>query len=176
MSPPTPPPRGLEVRLLRRLPVSLLDCEDDCSPSPGRRDRQLLRRPRARACEGPYDISWSRARSPRRYDAERIQQVRKASPLLVTIGACATGRHPGPAQFKDVNEFIRCVYASAAYITTLAPSTPISEHVKVDFELRGCPVDKRQLLEVLRAALQGARPTVRSRHSASSTASAGGPA
>ena len=32
---------------------------------------------------------------------------------------------------------------------TLDTSTPIAEHVPVDFELRGCPINKQQLLEVV---------------------------
>ncbi|MBM3654499.1 MAG: oxidoreductase, partial [Alphaproteobacteria bacterium] len=38
--------------------------------------------------------------------------------------------------------------------------TAIAEHVAVDFELRGCPISKRQLLEVISAFLTGRRPTV----------------
>ena len=41
--------------------------------------------------------------------------------------------------------------------STFATSTAIAEHVLVDFELRGCPIDKHQLLEVI-AALWGRRP------------------
>jgi coenzyme F420-reducing hydrogenase gamma subunit len=62
--------------------------------------------------------------------------------------------------FADVEEFTRVVYASPQYISTLATSTPIADHVKVDFELRGCPIDKRQLLEVVTAFLHGRRPGI----------------
>ena len=57
-------------------------------------------------------------------------------------------------------EFASVVYASPAYIDTLATSTPISAHVPVDFELRGCPIDRRQLLEVLTALLVGRKPDI----------------
>ena len=76
--------------------------------------------------------------------------VRAASKTLVTIGACATaGGVQALRNFADVDEFVSVVYASPEYISTLATSTPISAHVPVDFELHGCPIDKRQLLEVL---------------------------
>jgi coenzyme F420-reducing hydrogenase gamma subunit len=52
------------------------------------------------------------------------------------------------------------VYASPQYIKTLATSTPISAHVKVDFELNGCPIDKAQLLEVISAFLAGRKPQI----------------
>jgi len=32
--------------------------------------------------------------------------------------------------------------------------------VPVDFELRGCPIDKRQLIEVITAFLAGRKPVV----------------
>jgi len=87
--------------------------------------------------------------------------VRKASKFLVTIGACATaGGIQALRNFASVEDYISVVYASPEYVNTLATSTPISEHVTVDFELRGCPINKRQLLEVISAYLQGRKPNV----------------
>ena len=52
------------------------------------------------------------------------------------------------------------VYASPQYISTLRDSTPAVEHVRVDFELNGCPPDKGQLLEVISAFLNERRPAI----------------
>ena len=94
-------------------------------------------------------------------DAERIREVRAASRHLVTIGACATaGGIQALRNFADVEEFTRAVYAHPDYISTLDTSTPIGDHVRVDFELRGCPIDKAQLLEVISAFLAGRRPAI----------------
>ncbi len=104
--------------------------------------------------------SW-RARSPR--PATRSGSGRSAtSPqVLVTIGACATaGGIQALRNFGDVDEFRSAVYASPQYIDTLATSTAISAHVPVDFELRGCPIDKRQLIEVITAFLVGRKPDI----------------
>lgn len=85
--------------------------------------------------------------------------MRKQSKTLITIGACATaGGIQALRNFQDVNEFINIVYARPDYIRTLAQSTPISEHVKVDFESRGCPINKHQLLEVISAFLHERKP------------------
>jgi coenzyme F420-reducing hydrogenase gamma subunit len=62
--------------------------------------------------------------------------------------------------FGDVEEFSSVVYAHPAYISTLDRSTPISAHVNVDFELRGCPVNQNHLLEVLSAYLQDRKPRI----------------
>ena len=88
--------------------------------------------------------------------------MRAQSRYLVSIGACATaGGIQALRNFADVEEFTRYVYARPDYIQTLATSTPIAQHVKVDYELRGCPIDKRQLLGVVNALLHRRRPAVR---------------
>jgi sulfhydrogenase subunit delta len=97
-----------------------------------------------------------------RHDAERIREIRRQSRALVTIGACANaGGIQALRNFADVEAFTSIVYAEPDYISTLATSTPISAHVPVDFELNGCPIDKRQLLEVINAHLNRRRPRVR---------------
>src|SRR4029077_8559209 len=94
-------------------------------------------------------------------DAERIRRVREMSRTLVTIGACATaGGVQALRNFADVGEFTSVVYARPDYISTLATSTPIAAHVDVDFELHGCPIDRRQLLEVITALLVGRKPNI----------------
>ena len=113
--------------------------------------------------EGPYDLSLVEGSITTSEDAERIQRVRSTSKALVTIGACATsGGIQALRNFADVEGYLRVVYASPDYVSTLTTSTPISDHVRVDYELRGCPIDKRQLLEVVTAFLQGRKPGISS--------------
>jgi coenzyme F420-reducing hydrogenase gamma subunit len=110
---------------------------------------------------GPYDISLVEGSITTPADAERIQQVRAASGTLVTLGACATaGGIQALRDFADVSEFLSVVYAHPAYVATLERSTPIAAHVTVDVQLRGCPIDRDQLLEVLAALLQGRAPRI----------------
>ena len=93
--------------------------------------------------KGPYDLSLVEGSITTPHDAELIQQVRRSSKFLITIGACATaGGIQALRNFKDVQEFVSIVYASPQYIETLDKSTPIADHVQVDFELRGCPISK----------------------------------
>ncbi|MEQ9518013.1 MAG: oxidoreductase [Parvibaculum sp.] len=92
---------------------------------------------------------------------QRILEVRAQSRRLVTIGACATsGGIQALRNFADIDDFVAAVYAKPEYIDTLATSTPISDHVPVDFELRGCPINKAQLLEVILAFLADRRPNI----------------
>jgi coenzyme F420-reducing hydrogenase gamma subunit len=139
--------------------LSLLDCEDELLAVAGELEiAHFLEASRA-VVRGPYDLSLVEGSVTTANDAERIRQVRAASKRLVTIGACATaGGIQALRNFRDVDEFISIVYARPDYIETLATSTPIAEHVRVDFELRGCPINKTQLLEVIGAFLHGRKP------------------
>ena len=85
--------------------------------------------------DGPYDLSLVEGSVTTAADAERIQEIRRASRHLVTIGACATaGGVQALRNFGDVAEFAAVVYAQPEYISTLERSTPISANVPVDFE------------------------------------------
>jgi sulfhydrogenase subunit delta len=141
--------------------LSLLDCEDELLAVAGAVEIAYFLEATRAEVEGPYDLSLVEGSITTAHDARRIQEVRRRSRRLVTIGACATaGGIQALRNFKDVAEFTRVVYAHPDYIDTLATSTPISAHVKVDFELRGCPINKFQLLEVLSAFLNERRPNI----------------
>jgi coenzyme F420-reducing hydrogenase gamma subunit len=141
--------------------LSLLDLEDELVALTDAVEIADFREATSAVADGPYDLSLVEGSVTTPHDAERIQEVRRASKALVTIGACATaGGIQALRNFADVEEFTRVVYASPQFISTLSTSTPISAHVPVDFELRGCPVDKRQLLEVVNAFLHGRRPGI----------------
>jgi coenzyme F420-reducing hydrogenase gamma subunit len=143
--------------------LSLLDCEDELLAVAGAVDIAYFLEATSGTAAGPYDLSLVEGSITTPHDAERIKQVRAESKVLVTIGACATaGGIQALRNFADVDEFARAVYASPEFVSTLATSTPISAHVPVDFELHGCPIDKRQLLEVLSASLHGRRPAIAS--------------
>jgi sulfhydrogenase subunit delta len=143
--------------------LSLLDLEDELLALAGAVQLAEFREATSGVVDGPYDLSLVEGSITTAHDAQRIQDVRRASKALVTIGACATaGGIQALRNFTDVKEFVAAVYASPQYISTLETSTPISEHVAVDFELHGCPIDKRQLLEVVTSFLHGRRPRIAS--------------
>jgi coenzyme F420-reducing hydrogenase gamma subunit len=145
--------------------LSLLDCEDELLAVAGAFDiAYFLEATRAQS-KGPYDVSLVEGSITNVHDVERIKKVRADSKALITIGACATsGGIQALRNFRDHDAVVRAVYARPEYIDSLATSTGIADHVKVDFELRGCPVDRRQLLEVLSAFLNKRKPLV-SQHS-----------
>jgi sulfhydrogenase subunit delta len=139
--------------------LTLLDCQDELLALAAEVDIVHFTEATKTDLPGPYDVSLVEGSVTTPDDAERIRQIRDSSGTLVTIGACATaGGIQALRNFADVAEFTSAVYARPEYISTLATSTGVAEHVKVDFELRGCPIDKRQLLELISALLIGRKP------------------
>src|SRR3990172_6165626 len=139
--------------------LSLLDCEDELLAVAGAVEFENFPEASRAVVKGPYDLSLVEGSITTPHDAERIHQVRRSSKVLISIGACATaGGIQALRNFKDVQEFTSIVYATPSYIETLNKSTSIADHVFVDFELRGCPISKHQLVEVLSAYLNGRKP------------------
>lgn len=110
---------------------------------------------------GPYDVGLVEGSISTAEDRERIHEVRRQCRFLVTIGACATsGGIQALRNWGHLEEYVGAVYASPTTIDALATSTAIAEHVPVDFELRGCPIDPGQLLDLITSLLIGRRPRV----------------
>ena len=92
-------------------------------------------------------------------DRDRIQRIRDNSQYLVTIGACATsGGLQALRNLANTDGWVRAIYARPEYINTLSTSTAIRDHVVVDLELWGCPVNGKQVLQVVRDLLFGVAP------------------
>lgn len=141
--------------------LTLLNCEDELLSIAGAVTIAYFPEATRAVVDGPYDVSLVEGSVTTPHDADRIQQIRAMSGTLVTIGACATaGGIQALRNLGDVREFRSVVYAHPEYVETLERSTPIAAHVSVDHELRGCPIDKRQLLELLAALLAGRKPRV----------------
>ena len=141
--------------------LSLLDCEDELLTVADAVRIAYFPEATRTVIDGPYDLSLVEGSVTTPHDAERIREIRRTSKTLITIGACATaGGIQALRNFGDVAEFTRTVYARPDWIETLATSDPIAAHVAVDYELRGCPINKAQLLEVLAAYLTGRRPQI----------------
>lgn len=145
--------------------LSLLDCEDELLDVAGAVEIAYFLEASSATVKGPYDLTLVEGSITTPHDAERIHEIRRTSKTLVSIGACATsGGIQALRNFASIGDFVSAVYATPAYISTLRTSTAIADHVRVDFELQGCPINKAQLLEVVGALLAGRRPNI-PRHS-----------
>jgi sulfhydrogenase subunit delta len=108
---------------------------------------------------GPYDVTLVEGSISTAEQIEQVKEIREASGFLITIGACATsGGIQALRNGSAFEDHVRYVYPSPEYVDALADSTPVADHVKVDLELTGCPVDRGQLLAALAWLLQGSVP------------------
>lgn len=141
--------------------LSLLDCEDELLNLTDHLEIAYFLEATKKQVKGPYDLSLVEGSITTPEDQARIQHVRNQSEKLVTIGACATsGGIQALRNYQKIDDFVQAVYAHPEYISTLSTSTPISSHVKVDFELQGCPINKYQLLEVCKSFLLNKNPNI----------------
>jgi len=141
--------------------LSLLDAEEHLLAVAGAVDIVYFPEATSIMKDGPYDIGLVEGSITTHEDAERIHRIRRQCRLLITIGACAVaGGIQALRNWQDLGEMTRTVYPIPGHISALKMSTPIGYHVPVDFELKGCPISKGQLLEVLSATLAGRKPSI----------------
>lgn len=141
--------------------LQLLNLEDELLALAEAVDIALFLEARRDIAPPPYDVGLVEGSISTPEEEMRIRQVRQDCKYLVAIGACATsGGIQALRNWAQVEDYKRYVYASPQYIESLDTATPIASHVFVDFELRGCPVDAGQLLELVSALLVGRKPNI----------------
>ncbi|HEU0235040.1 MAG TPA: hypothetical protein VFR14_01230 [Candidatus Limnocylindrales bacterium] len=139
--------------------LTLLDLEDELLAVTERFEIVEFAEATSNRSSGPFDVLFVEGSISTPEQVEEIVHLREVSTLLVTIGACATaGGIQALRNLGDHDAFRAAVYPHPEYVSSLATSLPVSEYVKVDAELRGCPIDPGQLLEVLTALAVGRRP------------------
>ena len=110
---------------------------------------------------GPYDVALVEGSVSTNHEKETIQKIRKESGVLIAIGACATaGGIQSLRNFADHSKLAQATYDHPEYLDYLEKATPISDHVKVDLQIHGCPVNKYQVLEAIIALLQQRTPNL----------------
>jgi coenzyme F420-reducing hydrogenase gamma subunit len=139
--------------------LTLLDLEDELLAIGQRFDLAEFPEATSRRSSGPYDVLLVEGSISTPEQLEQIVELRAKAKLLVTIGACATaGGIQAMRNWSNEPEWRASVYPTPEHVESLATATPVAEHVTVDAELRGCPIDGRQLLELLTALRLGRRP------------------
>jgi coenzyme F420-reducing hydrogenase gamma subunit len=139
--------------------LTLLDCEDELLAIADRVEIAHFVEASREIVRGPYDLALIEGSVTTPHDARCVKEMRAASKTLVAIGACATaGGIQALRDIRGASPLAAAVYPRPEAITFLETSTPVSAHVTVDYELRGCPIGKEQLLELVAALLAGRRP------------------
>jgi sulfhydrogenase subunit delta len=142
--------------------LTLLDLEDELLALGDR--FEIVEFPEASSLRsaGPYDVLLVEGAVSTAEQAVEIVELRRKTKLLVSIGACASyGGIQALRNWSDHDAFRASVYPHPEFVESLNAATAVSEHVKVDAELHGCPISPEQLREVLVSVAVGRRPQIR---------------
>lgn len=141
--------------------LSLLNLEDELLDLAEKVEIAYFLEARRQIIPGPYDIGLVEGSISTAEEIERIKGIRRDCEYLVALGTCATaGGVQALKNYADVESFKHTVYKNPAFIHSLPTSTSIDEHIPVDLNLWGCPVNKYQVVEVITAVLQNRRPNL----------------
>jgi sulfhydrogenase subunit delta len=141
--------------------LQLLDAEEALLELAGAIDVVNFAEATSHVEPGPYDVTLVEGSISTPEQIEQVREIREQTAVLITIGACATsGGIQALRNLRDLDGFVRTVYPTPGYVSSLATSTAVADHVRVDYELTGCPVDRGQLLGAIASLLAGAAPRV----------------
>ena len=139
--------------------LQLLDAEEALLALAGAVDIVQFTEATSHSEPGPYDVTLVEGSVSTPAQQVEIQEIRRSSKFLMTIGACATsGGVQALRNTRKLDDVVRTVYPKPEYVDSLAESKPISEFVRVDLELTGCPIDRGELLGALSSLLAGSLP------------------
>ncbi len=110
-----------------------------------------------------YDIAIIEGSITRPEDEKRIQLIRSRAKILLALGACATigGVNKLKNNF-DLDEVKQYVYGDDARMPHLETSMTkaVGEVVEVDYEIQGCPIDRKEFTYIIRCLLLGKKPEI----------------
>jgi len=106
-----------------------------------------------------YDIALVEGSLTRRGDEPRLKKIRESCKKLIAIGSCATiGGINCIRNFQDPEAVRRYVYGPCAHWYESYAAQPISNLVKVDANVHGCPIMLYDFLRVFKDVLLGKVP------------------
>jgi len=139
--------------------LSILDAEDELLDLLDKVELADFLEASSASAGPPYDVALVEGSISTEEEVERILRIRKESKMLVAIGACATsGGLQALRNWSRLGLFESAVYPEPKVARALEKALPVGDFVAVDFELRGCPVSKAQLLQFFAATIRGAKP------------------
>ena len=100
------------------------------------------------ACE--LDVSFVEGTVLNKRDEERLKAIRRRSSLLIATGTCAAwGGVPAMEADAPREEIIRRVYGDSTAWYDIGTPRKLSDVVKVDAAISGCPIEKDQFLSAV---------------------------
>lgn len=111
----------------------------------------------ARAPE--YDIAFVEGALSTPDCITRIHDIRRRTKVLVALGTCAvTGGINAVKNTRPIEEVREEVYGKDKYLFPTLPALPLSAVVKVDHNVRGCPMTQIEFVKVFTSLVMGKEP------------------
>lgn len=110
-----------------------------------------------------YQIAFIEGSITRPEDEERLKRIREQADVMVALGACAhIGCVNALKNLHPAEDVERWVYGDCADMPHLKsyPVRPVSDVVEVDAFIPGCPIDREEFIEVVKALLLGKKPPI----------------
>jgi len=110
--------------------------------------------------DAELDIAFVEGSVSTKTDLKKLRKIRDRSKILIALGDCAIG---GCVQAMrngqmSIAERMKKVYGvEEDYYDVLEPKG-LSEYVKVDIEVPGCPIEKEEIFRVITSLLHGDMP------------------
>jgi len=103
-----------------------------------------------------YLVAFIEGACTRPHDEDRLKDIRSKAAIVVAYGACAhLGGINCQKNYFDQDKVRRYVYGDKAAWFDTYLARPISAVIKVDAVIPGCPVDKKEVVETVKALLMG---------------------
>lgn len=108
-----------------------------------------------------YQIAFIEGSCTRESDEQRLKKIRSQAALVVALGACAhLGGVNALKYLHPLDEVRRYVYGEHADWYETYDVRPIEAVIAVDFAIPGCPIDRREFINCVKALLIGKKPPI----------------
>jgi len=139
--------------------IEILDLEDILLDIADAIDIVSFRLAREQNMNAKFDIGILEGSISTQEDLERTQEIRERSKILVALGSCAcTGGIQALKHFQNKKQVEAAQFHGRKIDMTSLDAKPITSAVQVDYFVRGCPIDRKEFVEVLKQLLLSVKP------------------
>jgi coenzyme F420-reducing hydrogenase gamma subunit len=108
-----------------------------------------------------YQVAFVEGSCTRQSDEARLKQIRQQAAVVVALGACAhLGGINALKALHPLPEVRSYVYGDKAEWYETYDARPIDAVIPVDFAIPGCPIDRNEFINVVKALLLGKKPPI----------------
>ena len=108
-----------------------------------------------------YQIAFVEGSCTRESDEERLRKIRSQASLVVALGTCAhLGGVNALKSLHPLDDVRHYVYGDKADWYDTYDARPIDKVIDVDFAIPGCPIDRDEFINCVKALLLGKKPPI----------------